>query len=80
MAPVAGPIVDRFPRVRVMITADLARVLMAAVLIVWHDQVPVVYLVAFGLSAGAVFFNPAASSLLPSLVPDDEQGAANSGI
>jgi len=48
--------------------------------IVWHDQVPVVYLVAFGLSAGAVFFNPAASSLLASLVPDDEQGAANSGI
>lgn len=30
LAPVAGPIVDRFPRVRVMITADLARVLMAA--------------------------------------------------
>ncbi|MEJ7795931.1 MAG: MFS transporter [Nocardioides sp.] len=80
LAPVAGPIVDRFPRVRVMITADLARVLMAAVLIVWHDQVPVVYLVAFGLSAGAVFFNPAASSLLPSLVPDDELVAANSGI
>jgi len=80
LAPVAGPIVDRFPRVRVMITADLARVLMAAVLIVWHDQLPVVYLVAFGLSAGAVFFNPAASSLLPSLVPDDELVAANSGI
>jgi len=80
LAPVAGPIVDRFPRVRVMISADLARVLMAAVLIVWHDQLPVVYLVAFGLSAGAVFFNPAASSLLPSLVPDDELVAANSGI
>jgi len=80
LAPVAGPIVDRFPRVRVMLTADLARVLMAAVLIVWHDQLPVVYLVAFGLSAGAVFFNPAASSLLPSLVPDDELVAANSGI
>lgn len=80
LAPVAGPIVDRFPRVRVMITADLARGLMAAVLIVWHDQLPVVYLVAFGLSAGAVFFNPAASSLLPSLVPEDELVAAKSGI
>jgi MFS family permease len=72
--------VDRFSRVKVMITSDLARVVMVAVLIVWNNHLPVVYLVAFGLSAGAVFFNPAASSLLPSLVPDDELVAANSGL
>ena len=80
LAPVAGPLVDRLPRVAVMIVADVARLLLAAVLVRWHDDLAVVYAVAFGLSAGTVFFNPAAGSLLPSLVDDDELVAANSGI
>lgn len=80
LAPVAGPLVDRLPRVRVMFASDLARLLLASTLVVWHDQLIVVYVVAFGLSAGSVFFNPAASSLLPTLVEDDELVAANSGI
>jgi len=80
LAPVAGPLVDRLPRVAVMIVADVARLLLAAVLVRWHDDLAVVYAVAFGLSAGTVFFNPAAGSLLPSLVDDDELVAANTGI
>ncbi len=80
LAPLAGPLVDRLPRVRVMISSDVARVLLAGVLVVWNENVLVVYAVAFGLSAGAVFFNPAANSLLPTLVADDELVAANSGI
>jgi len=80
LAPVAGSVVDRLPRVAVMVVADVARLLLAAVLAVWHRDVAVVYAVAFGLSAGAVFFNPAAGSLLPTLVEDDELVAANSGI
>jgi MFS family permease len=39
-----------------------------------------VYLIAFGLSVGAVLFNPAANSALPTLVKKDELVAANSGI
>jgi predicted MFS family arabinose efflux permease len=39
-----------------------------------------VYAVAFGLAAGGVFFNPAASSLLPSIVDEEELVAANSGL
>ena len=80
VAPLAGPVADRLPRVAVMIGADLARAVLAAVLVVWHSQIAVVYAVAFGLSAGAAFFNPAAGSLLPALVRDDELAAANSGI
>lgn len=80
LAPLAGPLVDRLPRVWVMISADVVRLLLAGVLVVWNDEVLVVYAVAFGLSAGAAFFNPAAGSLLPALVPDDELVAANSGI
>src|SRR5712692_1261159 len=75
-----APLVDRLPRVAVMVGADLARVVLAAVLAVWHGEVLVVYAIAFGLSAGAVFFNPAAGSLLPALVKDDELVAANSAI
>lgn len=80
LAPVAGPLVDRLPRVRVMVSSDVARMVLAAVLVVWHEELWVVYAVAFGLSAGAVFFNPAAGSLLPALVDDDELVAANSGV
>jgi len=80
LAPVAGSLVDRLPRVRVMVAADLARLVLAATLALWHSDIGVVYAVAFGLSAGSVFFNPAAGSLLPSLVGADELVAANSGI
>lgn len=80
LAPLAGGLVDRLPRVRVMIAADLVRVVMAAVLAFWHDHALVAYAVAFGLAAGQVFFGPAAQSLLPSLVGDGDLVAANSGI
>ncbi len=39
-----------------------------------------IYAIAFGLSAGTVFFNPAAASVLPSLVSEQELVAANSGL
>lgn len=80
LAPAAGTLVDRLPRVTVMVSADLVRMALAGVLVLWHDHLAVVYLVAAGLAAGAVFFNPAASSLLPTLVDDEEIVAANSGI
>ncbi len=80
LAPLAGPLVDRLPRVRVMIGADVVRMLLVLVLVVWHSDAALVYAVTFGLSAGSVFFNPAANSLLPALVDDDELVAANSGI
>jgi MFS family permease len=80
IAPLAGVLVDRLPRIRVMVASDLTRAVLAGVLAVWHDQPGAVYAVAFGFSAAAVFFNPAAGSVLPSLVRDDELVAANSGI
>ncbi len=80
LAPLAGSLVDRLPRVRVMVLADLVRVVLAGVLALWHDSAAVAYAVAFGLSCGQVFFSPAAQSLLPSVVRDDELVAANSGI
>ena len=80
LAPLAGPLVDRWPRVRVMIGADLSRLGLIVVLAIWHDAPAGVYAIAFAMSVGAVFFNPAASSILPALVPKDALVAANSGI
>jgi len=80
LGPLAGSLVDRLPRVRVMVVADVVRVVLAATLAVWHHTPTVAYAVAFGLAAGQAFFGPAAQSLLPSLVTDGELVAANSGI
>lgn len=80
LAPVAGTLVDRLPRVRVMVTADVTRAALVGVLPLFDSSVWAVYAVAFGLSVGTVMFNPAASSALPALVRDDELVAANSGI
>nr|WP_308282914.1 hypothetical protein [Pseudonocardia nigra] len=67
LAPFAGTLVDRLPRVMVMVGADVWRAALATALIVVGDNVAVVYVIAFGLSVGAVLFNPAANSALPTL-------------
>jgi MFS family permease len=80
LAPVAGAVIDRLPRMRVMIAADLWRMTLAGVLPLVDQHLAAVYTVAFGLAAGGVFFNPAASSVLPGIVDEDELVAANSGL
>jgi len=80
LAPLVGALVDRLPRVPVMITADLARAALAFALPFLDGSVAAVYAIAVGLSAGAVFFNPAAQSVLPSLVRERDLVAANSGL
>ena len=80
LAPLAGSLVDRLPRVAVMVASDVVRVGLAGVLAVAHEQTAVVYAVAVGLSCGQVFFSPAAQSLLPTLVRDEELVSANSGL
>jgi len=77
---VAGAVVDRRSRRRVMIAADLGRAALALVLAAFGDNLAVIYAAAFGLSVGTVFFNPAAASVLPTLVGRDHVVAANSAI
>src|ERR687897_675835 len=80
LAPVAGLAADRLPRRRLMVAADLFRAAAALVLVAVAGSVGIAYAVAFGLSAGAVFFNPAAGSLLPDIVGDEEVVTANSAM
>lgn len=77
---VAGTIVDRQPRRRVMIAADLGRAAIAGLLALSPDHLWAIYPAAFGLSALSVFFNPAAASVVPALVDEDELVAANSAL
>ncbi|MDP9396742.1 MAG: MFS transporter [Actinomycetota bacterium] len=80
LAPLAGSLIDRLPRVQVMLAADVARAGLVGLLVAGHDHLALVLSVAFGVSAGTVFFNPAAGSVLPAVVRKDELVAANSGI
>ncbi len=80
LGPVAGLAADRYPRRAVMVGADLARALLAALLAVWHGSVVLAFAVAFGLSTGSLLFNPAASSLVPEVVGDDELVSANAAL
>lgn len=73
LGPVAGIVADRLPRRRVMMAAGLMRAALAAALAVSHSTVALAYGVAFGLSAGSLVFNPAASSLVPEVVGVDER-------
>ena len=78
---VAGSVVDRVPRRRVMVAADLGRASIAVALALFAtSSLPAIYAAAFGLSALTVFFNPAASSVVPALVDDDELAGANAAL
>jgi MFS family permease len=76
----AGAIVDRHPRRGIMITADLGRAAICLALVVFGDNLAVIYAAAFGLSVGTVFFNPAAGSLMPTVVDPEDIVSANSAL
>jgi len=80
LGPIAGLVADRLPRRRTMVGADLFRAVAALALVGASGSVGVAYGVAFALSAGAVLFNPAAGSLLPELIDDDDVVTANSAM
>lgn len=79
--PIAGVVVDRMERRRVMILADLTRALLALgfLLAGTFAALPVIYTVGATLFAVSAFFNAAKRASTPVLVRDtDELLAANS--
>lgn len=77
LGPVAGVIIDRFNRKSVLITSDLVRAALALSLAwplgAWHA-----YLVAAGLAAAGIFFNPTVQAIIPSITTAEDRLAANS--
>ena len=80
LGPVAGLAADRMPRRRLMVGADIGRAVIALALASAAGSLPAAYGAAFLLSAGAVVFNPAASSLLPEIVGESDVVEANSAM
>jgi len=77
LAPVAGVVIDRFSRKRVLIGSDLVRAALVLSL-VWPQGVWHAYLVAAGLTVGSAFFNPTVQAVIPALTTEDQRLAANS--
>jgi dTMP kinase len=72
-----GVLVDRFDRRKVMIAADVVRMVLALAL-VWTNSLFVIYLVVLLMETASLFFWPARNSLIPYLVEDVDITAANS--
>jgi MFS family permease len=77
LGPVAGVVIDRFARKAVLITSDLVRAGLALGLAVATEPWQV-YMLAAGMAAAGVFFNPTVQAVIPTMVKADLLLAANS--
>ncbi len=77
LAPVAGVIIDRFPRKAILIASDLARAALVLMLAV-TNSVWQIYIIVALLTAASVFFNPTVQAVIPGIVEPESLLAANS--
>ena len=85
LGPIAGVLVDRFPRKNMLISMGVIQFLLVAVAIgvlYGNEAIPVtaIYLILAGISAADAFHRPARMSLIPSLVEPGHLVKANSFI
>ncbi|HEY7711054.1 MAG TPA: MFS transporter, partial [Candidatus Entotheonella sp.] len=80
--PLAGALVDRYPRQYVLVLMDIIRAVLVGVLLLllWGDAVNVwgLYLVVAGLATATTFYLPARQAIIPALVSPAELVQANS--
>lgn len=78
-APLAGVLLDRLDRRRVMIASDLIRAGVAAahLLLLVHPKTWLLYLLSALLTFAAPFFNSGRAAILPRIVPREDLHAAN---
>ncbi len=71
----AGVVVDRVDRKRVMVVSDLLRglLVLAFITVRTPEQVYVFYVVGFLLSSVGVFFSPAKTAMIPRIVQGEER-------
>ncbi len=77
LAPVAGVVVDRFNRKKVMVACDLGRAAVVATL-PWVDTVLGLVIASFLLEIGTLLWSPAKEATVPNLVPPARLTSANS--
>ena len=78
--PLAGVLLDRFDRKRIMIASDLLRaaVAMAFILTVDHHDTWLLYVLSALLMAASPFFTSGRSAILPAIATEEELHTANS--
>jgi MFS family permease len=76
LSSLTGVLVDRFDRRKVMITADLVRMVLTIAL-VWTNSLFVIYAVVLLMETASLFFWPARNALIPYLVEQQDITAAN---
>jgi MFS family permease len=78
----AGTIVDRMDRRKIMIISDLSRALLLPCFLILRTpaDLPWALVIGFLVASASAFFNPARTALLPALVTDDELLTANGWI
>ncbi len=78
---IGGTIVDRVPRVGLIVFVQVARMLVIGALgaMVWLDQASmfVIYVVAFVIGIGEVLADTTMQTLIPAVVPDEDLDQAN---
>ncbi len=79
VGPMAGVVVDRFDRRRIMIAADVIRGLavLGLLLVRTPETVWIAYVVTAVMVTCSGFFEPARSATVPSIVPHEQLVAAN---
>jgi MFS family permease len=81
-APASGMLADRLRRRPLLITVNAATAVLVCLLlaVAGRGQVWLIYLVMFGYGASNTLVGSAQTALLPSLVPEDLLGDANSAL
>ncbi len=77
LAPVAGVVIDRFPRKAILVASDVLRALLVLSLLL-VDELWQIYAIITLITATATFFNPAVGATLPTLLDEKDLLAANS--
>lgn len=77
ISPIAGVIIDRFHRKRVLIAADIVRGLLILGLVIAPD-INAIYAIAVLIAIATTFFRPTVQAVIPALIQEEELLAANS--
>lgn len=80
LGPLAGVFVDRWHRLRIMLTSDLTRTVIALlpILVPGNVRLPAIYVSVFLISAIGRLFMPALAGVRQVIVAEEEQGQAAS--
>jgi dTMP kinase len=77
LAPVGGALIDRWDRRKVMVTCDIGRAVLLALLPFFHDLVELV-LISFLIEILTLMWSPAKDASVPNVVEPDQLASANS--